>query len=75
MPSVIAQRPTASQFEQSDAFQVVASGKLLGETADLIGEVDGLLVDEEFLELERHSAALGEDSRAVESRPSREEKV
>jgi hypothetical protein len=33
------------------------------------------LVDQEFLELESHSAAPEEVSRAVESRPSREEKV
>jgi hypothetical protein len=33
------------------------------------------LVDEELFESESHSTALEEESRAVESRPSREEKV
>ncbi len=50
-------------------------GELLGCRANLIGEIQGLLVDEQFLKLESHSAAPGQESRAVESRPSKEEKV
>ena len=66
-------------------FSIRQTAELLGGRTNFVGEVDGLLVDEELFELESHSAAPGEESRAVESRavesravesrPSREEKV
>ncbi len=35
----------------------VATGELFGGRTDLVGKVDGLLVDQQLFELERHSAA------------------
>ena len=46
--------------------ETVAAGKLFRGCADCISEVDRLLVDEEFLELESHAAAPEEESRAVD---------
>jgi hypothetical protein len=46
-----------------------------GIRAENVGEIDGLLVDEQLLELKGHLAAPRKVSRAVESRPTREEKV
>jgi hypothetical protein len=36
--------------------KAIAPGKLLGASTDLVGEINRLLIDEEFFERERHSA-------------------
>ncbi len=53
--------------------KAVTPGKLLSELANVISEIDGFLIDDQFLECESHE----DKSRKwkVESRPSRAEKV
>lgn len=40
----------------------IAAGELLGRTADLVGKIEGFLVDQQLLEVESHLAAPGEES-------------
>lgn len=52
--------------------EAVATGEMFGSQADLISEIDRLLIDEELLESERHRATEKKArEEKVESRPGR----
>lgn len=55
--------------------KAVTSRELFGFATNFIREIHRLLIDEKLLEMESHPADLEEESRAVESRPSRKEKT
>lgn len=51
MLDVLDEIAASCQLKQGDTLLDRAAGELLGGGADVVGEVDGLLVDEQVLEL------------------------